>query len=164
MSRHLPLSERDIPKEPLWLHTVSFLESVGSRSLKTKGTYLAALRYFADWMQVGGRAGFDLEQPWPLDVAPLTTELLLQFNEALRSERAQNTGRTYMAALLSFFGYLVGIDQLPPGLSLEKVRERLKRQRKTALRPSSKVVNLDTIRQQIPLIVDYYTVRGHKVT
>jgi site-specific recombinase XerD len=61
-----------------------------------------------------------------------------------------------MAALLSFFGYLVSIEQLPPGLSLERVRGRLKRQRKTALRPSSKVVNMDTVRQQIPLIVDYY--------
>ncbi|MCI0731856.1 MAG: tyrosine-type recombinase/integrase [Chloroflexi bacterium] len=156
MSHQLPLSERDIPDELPWRHTASFLESVGSRSLKTEGTYLAALRYFADWVQVGERAGFDLEQPWPLDLAPLTTELVLKFNESLRSERAQNTGRTYMAALLSFFGYLVSIDQLPPGLSLEKVRERLKRQRKTALRPSSRVVNLDTMRQQIPLIVDYY--------
>jgi site-specific recombinase XerD len=156
MSHQLPLSERDIPAELPWLHTASFLESVGSRSLKTEGTYLAALRYFADWVQVGGHAGFDLEQPWPLDLATLTTELMLKFNEALRSERAQNTGRTYMAALLSFCSYLVGIDRLPPGLSLEKVRERLKRQRKTALRPSSKVVNLDTIRQQVPLIVDYY--------
>ena len=124
--------------------------------MKTEGTHLAALRYFTDWVQVGQHAGFDLEQPWPLDLAPLTTELMLKFNEALRSERAQNTGRTYMAALLSFFSYLVSIDRLPPGLSLEKVRERLKRQRKTALRPSSKVVNLDTIRQQVPLIVDYY--------
>jgi integrase len=156
MSHQLPLSERDIPTELPWLHTASFLESVGSRSLKTEGTYLAALRYFADWVQVGEHAGFDLEQPWPLNLAPLTTELVLKFNEALRSARAQNTGRTYMAALLSFFGYLVSIDRLPPGLSLEKVRERLKRQRKTALRPSSKVVNLDTIRQQVPLIVDYY--------
>ena len=156
MSHQLPLSERDIPTELPWLHMVSFLESVGSRSLKTEGTYLAALRFFADWVQVGKHAGFDLEQPWPLGLTPLTTELVLKFNEALRSARSQNTGRTYMAALLSFFGYLVSIDQLPPGLRLEKVRERLKRQRKTALRPSSKVVNLDTIRQQIPLIVDYY--------
>lgn len=156
MSHQLPLSERDIPAELPWLHMVSFLESVGSRSLKTEGTYLAALRYFADWVQVGEHAGFDLEQPWPLGLTPLTTELVLKFNEALRSARSQNTGRTYMAALLSFFSYLVSIDQLPPGLSLEKVRERLKRQRKTALRPSSKVVNLDTIRQQVPLIVDYY--------
>ena len=156
MGHQLPLSERDMPKELPWLYTASFLESVGSRSLKTEGTYLAALRYFADWVQVGELAGYDLSQPWPLDLKPLTTELVLKFNEALRSERAQNTGRTYMAALLSFFGFLVSIDRLPQGLSLEKVRERLKRQRKTGLRPSSKVVNLDTLRQQIPLLVDYY--------
>ena len=43
MSHQLPLSERDIPTELPWLHMVSFLESVGSRSLKTEGTYLAAL-------------------------------------------------------------------------------------------------------------------------
>ncbi len=156
MNQQLPLSERDMPAEPPWLHTASFLESVGSRSLKTESTYLAALRYFADWVQVGGHAGFNLEQPWPLDPAPLTTELVLAFNEALRSERAQNTGRTYLAALLSFCGYLVSIDRLPPGLSVEKVRERLKRQRKTALRPSSKVVSMDTVRQSVPLIVAYY--------
>ncbi|MFQ5418827.1 MAG: tyrosine-type recombinase/integrase [Anaerolineae bacterium] len=156
MGQELPISGRPIPDTLPWLHTASFLESVGSRSLKTEGTYLAALRYFADWVQDGRFAPFNLEQPWPLDLAPITTELVLKFNEALRSERAQNTGRTYMAALLSFFGYLVSIDRLPPGLSLEKVRERLKRQRKTALQPSSKVVNMDTVRRQIPLIVDYY--------
>lgn len=156
MSHQLPLSERDIPTELPWLHTASFLESVGSRSLKTEGTYLAALRYFADWVQVHEYDGFDLERPWPLALNTLTTELVLKFNEALRSERAQNTGRTYMAALLSFFSYLVSIDQLPSGVTLEKVRERLKRQRRTAQRPSSKVVNLDTIRQQIPLVVDFY--------
>lgn len=156
MRHQLPLSERDIPTELPWLHTASFLESAGSRSLKTATTYLAALRYFADWVQTGQRAGFDLQQSWPLNPASLTTEWVLKFNEALRSARAQNTSRTYMAALLSFFGYLVSIDQLPAGLSLEKVRERLKRQRKTALRPSSKVVNMDTVRQHIPLIVAHY--------
>lgn len=156
MKPQLPLSNRDIPVELPWLYTASFLESVGSRSLKTERTYLAALRYFADWVQVGAHAGYDLEQPWPLELAPLSTELVLKFNEGLRSERAQNTGRTYMAALLSFLGYLVSIDRLPAGLSLERVRERLKRQRKTAVRPSSKVVSMDTIRQQIPLVVEYY--------
>jgi len=156
MTRELPISGRPIPKAMPWLYTASFLESVGSRSLKTGNTYLAALRYFADWLQNGRFPPFTLEQPWPLDLMPLTTDRVLKFNEALRSERAQNTGKTYMAALLSFFGFLVSIDQLPPGLNLEKIRERLKRQRKSALQPSSKVVNMDTVRQSIPLIVDYY--------
>ncbi len=38
--QELPVSGHPIPKEMPWLYTVSFLESVGSRSLKTGNTYL----------------------------------------------------------------------------------------------------------------------------
>lgn len=155
-SHQLPFSQRELPAAWPWLGTQEFLGSIGDRSLKTESTYLSALRSFADWLQHGRRGGYDLAQSWPLDPAGLTSELVLKFNEVLRAEKKQNTTATYMAALLSFCSYLVSIDRCPPTLNLEKVRERLKRQRRTAPHASSNVADMDIARQQIPRVVAYY--------
>jgi site-specific recombinase XerD len=151
----LPISERQIPDEPAWLHQASFLLEAGARSLKTETTYRSGLRLFADWLQHYGRAGYSKEDPWPLSAESLTTAVVLNFRNWLIGHRAQSTTNTYIAAVLGYLHFLDGMDQLPEGVQLGKLQRQLAR-RQVERNQAETVIDMDQARQSMPRIIAYY--------
>jgi site-specific recombinase XerD len=151
----LPVSEREIPDQHPFIHAGIFLREAGINSERTERTYRAGLRALADWLQVQGRAEVDLESEWPLATTAVTTVDILQFRSWMLANRSQTTARTYLAAVVSFFHFLDGIDQGPPGLQLGKLAQQRKR-RRMEQNMAAAVVDKDEIRQDIPQIVEFY--------
>ena len=152
---YLPISGRPIPSVPTWIHETSFLLEAGIRSAKTETTYRSGLRLFADWLQHFGRAGFSVENEWPLRPEGLDTAVILNFRTWLLANRAQSTVTTYMAALLGYLNYLDGVDVLPTAVQLGKLQRQLAR-RPVERNQAETVIDLDEARQQIPQIIAYY--------
>lgn len=151
----LAISERPVPEAPSWIGATSFLLEAGNSSIQTETTYRSGLRLFADWLQHFERDAYDQEMEWPLDPAPLTTATVLNFRNWLLSNRSRSTATTYMAAVLGYLNYLDGQDILPDGVQLGKLQRQLSR-RKVDRNQAETVMDLDTARQAIPRIVNYY--------
>ena len=151
----LPISEREIPKEPAWLHQASFLLEAGAKSLKTETTYRSGLRLFADWLQYYGRNGYTKEQVWPLSAKPLTTAVILNFRNWLIGHRSKSTVNTYMAAVIGYLHFLDGLDQLPDGVQLGKLQRQIGR-RQIERHQAESVIDMDQARQEMPRIINYY--------
>ena len=151
----LPISGREIPDEPSWLMEPSFLLEAGAKSLKTESTYRSGLRLFADWLQHFGRAGYAKNDRWPLSPDRLSTTVILSYRSWLLANRSQATTSTYMAAVLGYLNFLDGMDQLPDEIQLGKLQRQLAR-RPADRNLAESVIDMDTARQGIPLIVKYY--------
>lgn len=151
----LPISQRPLPNTPAWIHEASFLLEAGARSLKTENTYRSGLHLFADWLQHFARAGYTLDDPWPLSPGQLDTAVLLTFRTWLLANRSRATATTYMAAIVGYLHYLDGQDTLPPGVQLGKLQRQMAR-RKVERGQAEVVIDLDLARQQMPRIVTYY--------
>lgn len=154
-SATLPISERPLPDEPAWLDETSFLVEAGAQSLKTENTYRSGLRLFADWLQHFGRAGFSLDDRWPLSPDKLDTAVVLAFRNWLLANRSRSTVTTYMAAVAGYLNYLDGQDRLPTGVQLGKLQRQMAR-RQVERNQAESVIDLDMARQSIPQIVSYY--------
>ncbi len=150
----LPISERDTPDEPAWLHQPSYLLEAG-RSVRTESTYRSGLRLFADWLQHFGRDGYAIDDPWPLSPAGLSSASILAFRNWLVANRSRATVTTYMAAITGYLYFLDGLDQLPATFQLGKLQRQLSR-RQIERHHAEAVVDLDEARQAIPRIVRYY--------
>jgi len=153
--RYLPLTGRELPAEPAWLHQTSFLLEAGVRSIKTEATYKSGLRLFADWLQYYNHDGFKLDTAWPLMPDTLTTATILRYRNWLLANRSQSTATTYMAALSGYLNFLDGLDQLPEFIQLGKLQRQLAR-RQADRNQAESVIDLDVARQSVPLIVAYY--------
>lgn len=151
----LSISERPMPDAPSWIGATSFLLEAGNNSIQTETTYRSGLRLFADWLQHFQRDGYNVEQEWPLDPATLTTATVLNFRNWLLSNRSRSTATTYLAAVLGYLNYLDGQDLLPEGVQLGKLQRQLAR-RQVDRNQAEAVMDLDTARQAIPQIVNYY--------
>lgn len=151
----LPISQRPLPEEPAWVHQASFLLEAGLHSLKTETTYRSGLRLFADWLQHFGHCTYTLEDRWPLNPAPLTTAVVLNFRSWLLANRSRSTATTYTSAVIGYLHYLDGQDQLPDGVQLGKLQRQLSR-RQVERNQAESVIDLDQARQDIPNIVRYY--------
>jgi site-specific recombinase XerD len=151
----LPISERPVPDAPSWIDESSFLVEAGAQSLKTENTYRSGLRLFADWLQHFGRAGYKLEEPWPLSPDKLDTAIILSFRNWLLANRSRSTVTTYMAAVAGYLNYLDGQDRLPSGVQLGKLQRQMAR-RQVERNQAENVIDLDIARQAIPQIVSYY--------
>lgn len=152
---YLAISERPVPNAPSWIGATSFLLEAGNNSIQTETTYRSGLRLFADWLQHYQRDNFDVEMEWPLDPSALTTATLLNFRSWLLSNRSRSTATTYMAAVLGYLNYLDGQDLLPDGVQLGKLQRQLSR-RQVERNQAETVMDLDTARQAVPRIVQYY--------
>ena len=152
---YLSISERPLPDAPSWVGATSFLLEAGNNSVQTETTYRSGLRLFADWLQHYGRDGYDNELEWPLDPASLSTATILNFRNWLLANRSRSTATTYMAAILGYLNYLDGQDLLPAGVQLGKLQRQLAR-RQIERNQAEAVMDLDTARQAIPRIVNYY--------
>lgn len=151
----LPISRRPLPEGPTWLNEASYLLEAGNRSLKTETTYRSGLRLFADWLQHYGRAGYNLEEPWPLNPDRLTTAVVLNFRGWLLANRSRSTATTYTAAVIGYLHFLDGQDRLPEGIQLGKLQRQMSR-RSVERSQSETVIDLDIVRQTVPKIVTYY--------
>ena len=151
----LPISGRAIPSETAWMHETSFLLEAGAKSLKTETTYRSGLRLFADWLQHFNRDGYSTEEPWPLSTENLTTAAILNFRNWMLANRAQSTTTTYMASVIGYLHFLDGLDKLPEGVQLGKLQRQLAR-RKIERSQAESVIDLDSYRLKMPLIVNYY--------
>ncbi|UCG23130.1 MAG: site-specific integrase, partial [Chloroflexota bacterium] len=154
-TKQFPISGRPLPEGPIWLLETSFLLEAGARSLKTETTYRSGLRLFADWLQYYKRDGFSLDDDAPLSPEQLTTATILNFRNWLLANRAQSTVTTYMASITGYLHFLDGQDQLPPGTQLGKLQRQLAR-RQVERNQAETVIDLDSARQAIPRIVNYY--------
>jgi integrase/recombinase XerD len=154
-NNHLPLSKRPIPAAPAWLHEASFLLEAGTRSLKTETTYRSGLRLFADWLQHYKKAGYTVEDTWPLSPIGLSTAVILTYRSWLLTNRSRSTVTTYISAITGYFHFLDGIDQLPSAIQLGKLQRQLNR-RQVERNQAETVVDLDHARQAVPQIVTYY--------
>lgn len=152
---YLSISERPMPDAPSWIGATSFLLEAGNNSIQTETTYRSGLRLFADWLQHYERDGFSKEQEWPLDPAQLTTPTVLNFRNWLLANRSRSTATTYLAAVLGYLNYLDGQDLLPEGIQLGKLQRQLAR-RQIERNQAEAVMDLDTARQAIPRIINYY--------
>jgi site-specific recombinase XerD len=158
MYRHnktLPCSKRDIPQELPFSNMEMFLRETGLHSERTEQTYRAGLRAFADWLQVNGRHGYDLETEWPLPPTLLQTTDVSEFRSWLLANRSQSTTTTYLAAVVSYLHFLDGLDQCPEGVQLGKLAQQRKR-RRIERNQAATVVDKDEARQGIPAIVAHY--------
>ena len=151
----MPISGREIPAGAAWIHESSFLLETGAKSLKTETTYRSGLRLFADWLQHFKRAGYSVEDLWPLSPENLATSTILNFRNWLLANRAQSTTTTYMASVIGYLHFLDGLDQLPKGVQLGKLQRQLAR-RQIERSQAESVIDLDSYRLKMPLIVDYY--------
>jgi site-specific recombinase XerD len=153
--RFLPLTGRELPDEPAWLHQISFLLEAGVRSVKTEATYQSGLRLLADWLQYYRHDGFEADTPWPLMPDALTTATILRYRNWLLANRSQSTATTYMAAVSGYLNFLDGMDLLPEFIQLGKLQRQLAR-RQADRNQAEGVIDLDVARQSVPLIVAYY--------
>lgn len=151
----LPISQRPIPGQPGWLHETTYLLEAGARSIKTETTYRSGLRLFADWLQYFEHSNFSLDDPWPLSAEDLQTSTILSYRNWLIRNRSQSTTTTYMAAVTGYLTFLDGQDQLPQGIQLGKLQRQLSR-RPIERSHAESVIDLDTARQAMPQIVQYY--------
>jgi integrase/recombinase XerD len=151
----LPISGRPLPDGPAWLNELPFLLEAGANSLRTETTYRSGLRLFADWLQHYGRAGYSLDDEWPLLPDGLTTAVILNYRNWLLANRARSTATTYMSAVIGYLTYLDGQDQLPEAVQLGKLQRQMGR-RQVDRNPAEAVIDLDEARQAIPRIVQYY--------
>jgi site-specific recombinase XerD len=151
----LPISERPLPDAPAWLDETSFLVEAGAQSLKTENTYRSGLRLFADWLQHFSRAGYSLDDPWPLSPEKLDTAIVLAFRNWLLANRSRSTVTTYMAAVAGYLNFLDGQDRLPSKVQLGKLQRQMAR-RQVERNQAENVIDLDIARQSIPQIVSYY--------
>lgn len=151
----LPISRRHAPDMPAWMDQGSFLMEAGTRSLKTESTYRSGLRLFADWLQHFGKAGYSLEDEWPLSPAGLSTADILSFRSWLLSHRAKSTVTTYVSAVVGYLHFLDGQDKLPATVQLGKLQRQIGR-RQADRNQAETVVDLDHARQSIPRIVAFY--------
>lgn len=153
--RPLPISGREPPDAPAWINETSFLLEAGARSIKTETTYRSGLRLFADWVQHFGHDGYEVEDNWPLSPDSLSTGTILRFRNWLLTNRSQATTTTYIAAILGYLNFIDGLDQLPETLQLGKLQRQLSR-RQIDRNQAENVIDLDTARQSIPQIIQYY--------
>jgi integrase len=130
----LPISERPLPDDPAWLHETPFLLEAGANSLRTETTYRSGLRLFADWLQHFNRAGYSLDDAWPLRPDGLSTAVILNYRNWLLANRARSTTTTYMSAVLGYLTYLDGQDQLPAAVQLGKLQRQMGAARWIAIR------------------------------
>lgn len=151
----LPISGREIPKEPAWQLEPSFLLEAGAKSLKTETTYRSGLRLFADWIQYYQRNDYAKDDPWPLSPDSLSTAVILSYRGWLLANRSQATTNTYMASVLGYLNFLDGMDKLPTEVQLGKLQRQLAR-RPADRNLAESVIDLDIARQGIPKIVEYY--------
>ena len=151
----LPISGREIPNEPSWQLEPSYLLEAGAKSLKTESTYRSGLRLFADWLQHFSKTGYAKEDQWPLAPDTLTTAVILSYRNWLLANRSQATTNTYMAAVLGYLNFLDGMDELPEEIQLGKLQRQLAR-RPVDRNLAESVIDLDSARQDIPRIVQYY--------
>jgi integrase/recombinase XerD len=151
----LPISERPLPDDPAWLHETPFLLEAGANSLRTETTYRSGLRLFADWLQHFNRAGYSLDDAWPLRPDGLSTAVILNYRNWLLANRARSTTTTYMSAVIGYLTYLDGQDQLPEAVQLGKLQRQMGR-RQVDRNPAESVIDLDQARQAVPRIVQYY--------
>lgn len=151
----LPLSGRELPERPAWLHEASYLQVAGRDSARTENTYRSALRLFADWLQHFRHDNYHEQAEWPLSAAALTTATILKFRDWLLANRSRSTVTTYMAAVVGYLHYLDGLDELPARVQLGKLGRQLAR-RPVERHAAETVLDLDTARQDIPRIVRYY--------
>lgn len=151
----LPITQRPIPEAPTWLEQESFLLEAGAQSLRTENTYRSGLRLFADWLQHFSPAGYTLKDTWPLNPASLTTAVVLNYRTWLLANRSKSTTTTYMAAVMGYLYFLDGRDQLPAGIQLGKLQQRMSR-RQAERNQAETVMDLDQARQMVPQIVAYY--------
>ncbi|MFO7536542.1 MAG: tyrosine-type recombinase/integrase [Chloroflexota bacterium] len=152
----LPISERPLPDGPTWQQELSFLLEAGANSLRTETTYRSGLRLFADWLQHYNRAGYSLDDEWPLLPDGLTTAVILNYRNWLLANRARSTATTYMSAVIGYLNYLDGQNQLPAAVQLGKLQRQMAR-RQADRNPAESVIDLDEARQSVPRIVHYYT-------
>lgn len=152
----LPISGRDLPDRPAWLHEGSYLLEAGVQSIKTEMTYRSGLRLFADWLQHYSYSGYDLDTPWPLGPETLSTSVILKYRNWLLANRSQSTATTYMAAITGYLNFLDGMDMLPDSIQLGKLQRQLAR-RQSDRNQAETVIDLDAARQSIPSIVRYYS-------
>ncbi len=159
MTKHnntlLPLSERNIPEALPFTDMQMFLREAGINSERTERTYRAALRVFADWLQVTKVQEYNLEMEWPLSPEYLHTADVLTFRSWLLSNRAQMTASTYIAGILSYLHFLDGLDKLPQNVQIGKLMQQ-RRRRRADQNQAAVVVDKDEARQTIPLLVAYY--------
>jgi site-specific recombinase XerD len=151
----LPISKRPVPDTPAWLEEPSFLLEAGTRSLKTETTYRSGLRLFADWLQHFARAGYELDNPWPLSPDQLTTAIVLSFRNWLLANRSRSTATTYTSAVVGYLHYLDGQDRLPASVQLGKLQRQMAR-RQVDRNQAEQVIDLDQARQAIPQVIAYY--------
>ncbi len=151
----LPISGKDTPNAPSWLMESSYLIEVGAKSLKTETTYRSGLRLFADWLQYYGKNDYAKDDSWPLVPDRLSTATVLNFRNWLLANRSQSTTNTYMAAVLGYLNFLDGQDRLPGEVQLGKLQRQLSR-RPADRNLAETVIDLDSARQHIPKIVQYY--------
>ena len=151
----LPISQRPLPDGPIWLHETPYLLEAGANSLRTETTYRSGLRLFADWLQHFNRAGYSLDDEWPLLPDGLSTAVILNYRNWLLANRARSTATTYMSAVIGYLTYLDGQDQLPEAVQLGKLQRQMGR-RQVDRNPAESVIDLDEARQAVPRIVQYY--------
>jgi len=155
----LPISSREVPKGPSWLLEPNFLLEAGAKSLKTESTYRSGLRLFADWIQYFQHNDYAKDAEWPLPPDGLSTAVILSYRNWLLANRSHSTTNTYMASVLGYLNFLDGLDLLPPDVQLGKL------QRQLARRPADRnlaegVIDLDSARQSVPKIVEFYNQRS----
>ena len=154
-SRLRPISGQPLPKSHSWDEENNFLLEAGIRSFKTESTYRSGLRLFADWLQHYKRDGYSIKDKWPLSPSKLTTPTILNFRNWMLANRSRSTTTTYVAAVIGYLHFLDGLDQLPKKVQLGKLQRQLSR-RQIERNQAESVIDMDSARSAMPLIVNYY--------
>jgi site-specific recombinase XerD len=150
----LPITEREIDGD-MWQHESNCLTEAGMSSGKTETTYRSSLRIFADWLQHYGKAGYSLDDDWPLSPQGLTTAVILEFFTWLARNKSASTYGTYKSGVMGYLIHLEGRDELPAAVQISVI-QRQQRRNAPRQRKHSYSIELDEERQRLLETVKHY--------
>ncbi len=154
-SELLPISNKPIPNENAWQYEVHFINST-HLSKKSILSYKAALRMFADWIQIKGKYGYKSSEKWPLSPKRIRHESVLAFSKWLGANRSNSTNNTYVSIVYRFLVYLETIGELSTEVRLGKLKEDLSNSRKYP--QLGGILDPQSIQDALEQIVSFYEV------
>lgn len=158
--RKLPFSGVDHPEKPPFYHYDEWLKVMENRHFGTASNYASKINALADWLQFNQVGTFSKYLEWPLDESQLSEDMVLEFIVDVSAIRGSKTVSGYVSAIKSFLMYLDIKNELPESFKSvhdlnHKVRYFTKR-REDKHAQSKTVAKLDSQRQELPRIIDYY--------